>query len=200
MIAGVILAAGESQRMGQAKALLPYKGTTFLGHVIRALDRSGLGAVYVVLGHGADHIISQVEWGPAYLLVNPHYGQGQLSSVQTALRHLKDRAEAVVLCLIDHPLVSSVLVRSLLGAFRETQAPVVLPVCHGRRGHPVLFSRRVFPELLSAPPEVGARAVVRAHAAEVVEVKTEDEGILVNVDTPEAYRALLNRNDDPALP
>jgi molybdenum cofactor cytidylyltransferase len=129
-----------------------------------------------------------------HVLRNPDYRLGQLSSLQVALRFLEDHnTEAVLVCLVDHPAMTKPVVRTLLQRFRATAAPILIPTHQGRRGHPVLFSRRVFQELLEAPLQEGARFVVRRHEREVEFVETDDEGILLDIDRPDDYESLQKR-------
>ena len=203
MIAGIILAAGESSRMGRDKALLPLGRETFLEHLIEVL-RGEVQPLVVVLGHHAEQIESRLASFPEIQMVrNPDYQQGQLSSLQAALRALKNQSVAgALVCLVDHPAITKEVVRALLERFRQRAARrpeaseprvtrIIIPTCHGRRGHPVLFASGLFQELLDAPVEEGARFVVRRHAAEVDLVETGEEGILLDVDLPADYEALL---------
>ena len=191
-VAGVILAAGESRRMGHDKALLPLGERTFLSHLIEVLQGE-VAPVVVVLGHHADEIAKTLT-APSETIVlrNPDYPLGQLSSLQVALRHLENqRVAGTLVCLVDHPAASKMVVRELVKRFRKSAAPLVIPTYNGRRGHPVLFSRCLFPELLKAPLEEGARSVVRQHGGEIEFVAVNEPGILLDVDVPADYQALL---------
>jgi molybdenum cofactor cytidylyltransferase len=116
-----------------------------------------------------------------------------LSSLQIAIHHLQSASESnpvdgILVHLVDHPYLSSELVDLMIGRFYETQKLIVVPRFHGRRGHPVIFSRHLFPELLATPWDQGAKIVVHAHRDETLEIDTEDEGVLIDIDTPEEYR------------
>lgn len=197
MIAAIVLAAGESSRMGSPKALLGYplpggRETTFAEHLVDVFDRSEAEPILVVLGHDADRIRRALDWRRARPIENPRYREGMLSSIQAGLRALEDPAiEAALLCPVDHPGASPEVVRALMKTFDETRAPVILPVSEGRRGHPVLFARSVFPELLSAPNGVGARQVVWDHEDDLVEIESAPSGVHVDLDTPAEYEAWL---------
>ena len=124
--------------------------------------------------------------------MNPNWKQGQLSSIQAAIRSLPEgQTDGMMLFLVDHPLVSAATVGEIIAQFYESGRPIVLPKFRGKRGHPVIFARRLYDELLAAPADQGARAVVWAHAAEVLEVPTEDEGVVLNLNDPEALRRAL---------
>ena len=194
MIAGIILAAGESSRMGRDKALLPLGRETFLEHLIEVL-RGEVRPLLVVLGHHAAEIEERIAARADVQIVrNPNYKLGQLSSLQAALRALLNQPVAgAVVCLVDHPAITKAVVRTLLERFEKQSSSILIPTCGGRRGHPVLFPSRLFHELLDAPLEEGARVVVRRHAADVELVETGEEGILLDVDRPADYEALLER-------
>jgi molybdenum cofactor cytidylyltransferase len=181
-IAGIVLAAGESRRMGFPKPLLPYLGTTFLGHLLATLD--GLvDPVVIVLGAHADRIRAEIVIPHA--VVNENYAAGQLSSLQVGLRALPPHVDAALVALADHPCIDRALVSQLVGAWTESRPPVLIPTYRDRRGHPMIFSRPLFQELFDAPLDEGARAVVRKH--NVLHVPVETDGILQDLDDPEAY-------------
>jgi len=187
MLAAVILSGGASSRMGSPKALLPYQGRPFLEHLLDVAKHPSIGARRVVLGPDAETISSQVALTPEEIVINKDWERGQLSSVQAAIRSLPDGTSGILLCPVDHPLISKSLVNELIDAFEKTQAPVVVPLFEGHRGHPVIFSSRLYKELLHAPEDKGARAVVWAHANEICEVATEEEGCVLNLNDPEAF-------------
>jgi len=194
MIAGLILAAGESSRMGQDKALLTYHGHTFLESIIQTLRAAGLERLVVVLGYHAEEIQRALDLQAVQVVINQNYRQGQTSSLQAGLRALtKDAPEAVVLCLVDHPAVSAEVVKRLLDNFRASGAPVVIPTFQGQRGHPVLIAGALFEELLDCSPAEGANTVIRKYREATRYVEVEDRGILLDVDDPETYRCLESR-------
>jgi len=196
MIAALILAAGESRRMGSPKPLLRLGDTTFLERVLGQFLASRARPVVVVLGHEAERIQSQVRLDDARVVVNPDYRQGMLSSIRAGLRALEgEPVSGALVCPVDHPNVGTPLIDLLITRFEETLSPMVVPTHGGRRGHPVLFAARLFGELLTAPDPVGARQVVWDHADEVLEVPTEDRGIIMDIDTPEQYEDLSRRRN-----
>jgi molybdenum cofactor cytidylyltransferase len=191
MLAAVILSGGASRRMGSPKALLPFQGRPFLEHLLDVAKHPKIGVRRVVLGAHAQHIGREVALNPEELVVNEHWDQGQLSSIQAALRSLPQGTDGTMLFLIDHPLISRALVHGLVEQFYATHAPVVLPVFEGRRGHPVIFSAALYGELEKAPLELGARRVVWAHEAEVSQHMTMEEGCVVNLNDPAAFSRMM---------
>jgi molybdenum cofactor cytidylyltransferase len=198
VLAAVILSGGESRRMGSPKALIPYRGRTFLEHLLEVAHHPNISPTVVVLGPHADPIRKQVALDAVNVVINQEWEKGQLSSIQAAVRHLllNDASDGFLLFLVDHPFVSAELVNQLTSEFyrsgkgRSGKA-IVLPAFHGKRGHPVIFARRLYEELLAAPLDKGARTVVWAHADEVLEVPTEEEGVVLNVNDPETLRKTI---------
>jgi molybdenum cofactor cytidylyltransferase len=191
MLAAVILSGGASSRMGSPKALLPFQGRPFLEHLLEVTLRPEIGVRRVVLGAHAEPIAKAINLKADEIVINQEWEKGQLSSIQAALRSLPPGTDGILLCLIDHPLISSALVQDLIEQFYKTRSPIVLPVYEGRRGHPMIFSASLYDELLRAPLETGARAVVWTHKGEVEEVRTNEEGCVLNLNDPETLQKEL---------
>ena len=188
MIAGIILAAGESSRMGTDKALLTYRGRTFLEAILSTCREAGIDRLVVVLGHHAREIQRAVKLEGAEVVVNQNYHLGQTSSLQAGLKALETaEPEAIVLCLVDHPAVSVATVRKLVQTFQETRAAVVIPTFQNQRGHPVLIGRALFQELKGLSPDQGADTIIHKHRDATQFVEVSDPGVLTDVDDPETY-------------
>ncbi len=193
MIVAVILAAGESSRMGRPKALLPIHGVSFIEKIVGVLRAANIARIIVVLGHEAEAMRRQIGDLPVAILVNEDYKKGQLSSLIAAIRNLEASEQArgidgILVHLVDHPYISTGLIHVMVDKFYTTKKSIVIPRYRGRRGHPVIFSRTLFSELLAAPLDQGAKAVVHAHRDDTLEFDTEEEGVTIDIDTPEAYR------------
>jgi molybdenum cofactor cytidylyltransferase len=184
MLAAVILSGGASRRMGSPKALLSYQGRPFLEHLLDVARHPKIGVRRVVLGADAEPIAKEVSLAPDEIVINEDWEKGQLSSIQSALRSLPTQSDGMILFLIDHPLISSVLVDELIETFYSSRKSIVLPVYEGRRGHPVIFSSALYQELMEAPLETGARSVVWAQSGNVQVVQTNEEGCVLNLNDP----------------
>ncbi|MBZ5578796.1 MAG: nucleotidyltransferase family protein [Acidobacteriia bacterium] len=188
-VAGLILAAGESRRMGFPKALLPYRQETFLD-TLTGLFAARCKPVIVVLGAGAEQIRARAV-RPATFVVNPDYGRGMTTSLQCGLRAVPEDAEGVLFTLVDHPAVLPATLEAILSAPAPKGALLLrVPRYGAERGHPVWFSRVLIPEFLAIPDGGAANQVVRRHAAETEFLDLEDPGIVADIDDPEAYRKL----------
>jgi molybdenum cofactor cytidylyltransferase len=196
MVVGVVLSAGMSSRMGRPKALLPIGATSFVEWIVTSLRKTTIEKIVIVLGHNVAEIEAKIRHLPVTILVNRDHAQGQLSSLIVALRALeKENVDGILLHLVDHPFLNPELVNLMIERFYESKKLIVVPTYKGRRGHPVIFSSRLFGELLSAPLDQGAKSVVRAHAADTLEIETDDEGITYDIDTPEEYRRRVGRKN-----
>jgi molybdenum cofactor cytidylyltransferase len=183
-IEGLLLAAGESRRMGYPKPLLEIGGVTFLaksaGAILGAAER-----LIVVLGAYRDRIGAAVPHDPRIAIAyNPDFARGQLSSLKIGLAEVGEQARAVMVHLADHPLVSLATFQAVVAEYGRSRMPIVIARYQGRRGHPVLFDRSIFSELMEAPEDQGARVVVNREPSRVGYVDVEDAGTVLDLDTP----------------
>jgi len=196
MIRAIVLAAGASSRMGQAKAALPLgqTGETVVSRVVRTLLRGGLPDVTVVAGAHIDAVrMAMPSHEPrARLIEHPGWQQGQLSSLIAGLDAIADPLlEGALVTLVDVPLVKPETVAAVVAAWRRTRAPIVRPADGDRHGHPVIFDQSVFAALRAADPGVGAKAVFAQHRDRVLNVEVKDPGAFIDLDTPGDYEEVL---------
>jgi molybdenum cofactor cytidylyltransferase len=193
-IAGIILAAGRSSRMGRNKLLLELDGKPILVHAIDHALAAGLSEIVVVTGHQASKVKQVLGDRPVKIIEAREHRLGMSASLKAGLRALSPKAEAALVMLGDMPQVSPALLRRLIGAYNPTEGrSIVLPTVAGKRGNPVLFDRRYFAEMLALEGDVGARHLIGEHDDQVAEVAVEDTGVFTDVDTPEAYEKLLGK-------
>ena len=190
-IAGVILAAGESRRMGRPKALLEWRGATVLDHMIELVG-SVADPVIVVVGYHAEAI--RAHGVRATLIANPHPERGMLSSLQCGLRAVPVEAEAVLFTPVDIPAVSAGTLQTLAAA---SSAPLVVPVFEGRRGHPVRIARPLMDEILALAEGAQARDAIHRYLDRAIMVEVTDRGVVEDIDDPAAYER-LRREDTGA--
>lgn len=194
-LAAAILAGGESRRMGTPKALLPYCGRTFAEHLLEIASHPRVGIKRVIVGAHAREISAKLRDSGAEIVINREWEQGQLSSIQAAVRSLPaNETSGLLLCPVDHPLVSAELIARLIEAFDSSGKLIVLPTYRGKRGHPLIFAASLYGELLAASPEIGARQVVWAHAGDLLEIPTEEEGVVLNLNDPATLQRALEAN------
>jgi molybdenum cofactor cytidylyltransferase len=178
--------------MGRPKALVPFGGLTFVEHLLAATNHPRVGVVRVVLGANAESIQAELKLDSETVVANQDWQQGQLSSIQAAIRSLPaDETAGLLLCPVDHPLISSQLVSRLIAEFDTDRKLIVLPTHLGHRGHPVIFHANLYRELLAASPDVGARQVVWAHPDAIAEIDTDEAGVILNLNDPETMRKAL---------
>jgi molybdenum cofactor cytidylyltransferase len=178
--------------MGRPKALLTAGagGETFFDRVTRTLLEGGVEGVVVVLGAGGEAIRAAIGADRPHvrIVTNLNHEQGQLSSLVAGLDAVDGPGvSAALVTLIDAPLIAAATVEALIRAHLETGALIVRPVSQGRHGHPVIFARPLFEELRQADPLQGAKSVVHAHVAQILEIPVQDEGAFIDIDTPEDY-------------
>jgi molybdenum cofactor cytidylyltransferase len=187
-VTAVVLAAGESRRMGRQKLLLPWGETTVLGQVLANVRASEIHDILLVSGHEAAAVEAVARAQGVAAVWNEAYAAGEmLSSLQTAVRHLPPEIEAVLVVLGDQPMVGTAVVNQLLHAYWGMAGPIVAPVYQGQRGNPVLIDRRYFPELLALPLGAAPRDLLRRHADAIHLVEVSEESVLLDLDRPEAY-------------
>jgi molybdenum cofactor cytidylyltransferase len=186
MISAILLAAGESRRMGRPKQLLEWQGKPLLLHVLENLIRSSADEIILVLGREAKKIRKSLPEFPIKIVVNPNYQTGMASSLRQGLLAMNPGSEAFLLCLADQPGIGPDLIRGFRQA--EPRRGIVRPVYRGVPGHPVLIGARYLPEALQLIGDAGARRILINHPEDILEIEVEQEAVLMDMDTPEEYR------------
>lgn len=190
-VAGIVLAAGRSTRMGRPKQLLPFRGRTVLECVVDNALASSLHRVVVVLGHEAENVMPLLGHRRVTTVVNPLYGEGQSSSLKAGLGALTGETDAALFLLGDQPLVTPATIDLLIAAYADSPSPIVIPTFEGQRGNPVLFSRETFPRIEALNGDCGARVLFQEYAEEIHIVVVNTPAIHFDLDTEEDYLRLL---------
>ena len=191
MIWGMILAAGESKRMGKPKLLLPFGEKTIIERVIDSVIQSKLDDVLVVLGAHREKIEKKIKDFSIKIVVNPNFKNDMLSSVQCGFRALPEDVEASLVILGDQPEISIALINKIVEAYKKSKKGIVLPVYRKNRGHPVLIDMKYQGEIEDLNPDLGLRNLVYKHAEDILEVEVKTPSILQDIDTIEDYNREL---------
>ncbi len=193
-IAAVVLAAGESRRMGTPKQLLPFAGRTILQCVVDTLLAAGVDEVIVVLGHLAEQVRAVLDSRPVRPVVNPLHRQGMLSSVKCGVRAIGAEYDAVLFALGDQPQIASSVVREVMSHYRKGNAGIVIPRYGEKKGHPIIMNLHTYRDaILNLPEDVGLNALVQAHADDVHLIDMGAEEIVRDIDNRDDYARELAR-------
>jgi molybdenum cofactor cytidylyltransferase len=188
VICAIVLAAGQSERMGTQKLLLPWGGTTVIGHIVEQLLHSALDQVIVVTGHDQTLVGRELAERSVTFTHNPHYASGMLSSVRCGIKALAPDCQAALVALGDQPMIGSPLIDQMITAFNATDKQILIPTCKDQRGHPLLFSRRYFSEILTDFDDTGLHGLLQVHAQDILELKVSTPSVLGDIDRPEDYQ------------
>ncbi len=191
-VAAVILAAGQSRRMGRPKQLVRVAGKTLLEHTIANVGATGVHEIALVLGAGADEIRNQLMLKGVKVVVNPEFQQGMGTSIGAGLRALSPTATAALIVLADQPFVQPATLDQLIACYAKEKPQIVIPVFKGFRGNPVLLDRSVFPEVMGLTGDVGCRAIFGEHTQGIHKLAVDDVGVLLDADTTEDVEELEN--------
>lgn len=212
-VSAILLAAGESKRMGVSKLLLPFGNSNIIEQAINSLLNSKINELIIVVGYMAEElagkiakksvktvvnrqyrqgvstsiIAGKVAKKPVKIVVNRQYQQGMSTSIIAGLKIVDKGAQGIMIALGDQPLVDSKTIDRLVEEFQKHDRGIIIPVCQGRRGHPVIFSIKYDEELLHLEGDVGGRQIVKDHPDEVLEVAVNCEGIHIDIDTVWSY-------------
>ena len=192
-VSAVILAAGTSSRMGQAKQLLALGESTVLAQTLAHVQAVAFHEVILVLGASAEAIRSQLSAQELQIVVNPAYQQGIASSLHAGLSAVDPNSDAALIVLADQPFIRPRTLIQIVEEYRRSQAQIVVPTHQGQRGNPVLLDRSVFAEIMALEGDVGSRAIFAQHMNGIVNVEVEDKGILIDLDDPGDYERLKTK-------
>jgi molybdenum cofactor cytidylyltransferase len=190
----VVLAAGLSRRMGQAKLLLPIRGRPVVRLTVECVLAGGIDTVVVVSGREHEVLAEALSGLPVRFAVNPTPEAGQSSSIRVGIAALPERTDAALIVLGDQPFLSREIIPALLAAFTRTGKPIVVPRYRDGRGNPVLFGRAMFPELAQVVGDQGARAVIERDPSRVAGVEF-DSPMPQDIDTPDDYDRLQRHGE-----
>ena len=195
MIGAVVLAAGESKRMGTQKLLLPYAGSTIIEHITDQVIESGAGTCVIVTGHEPDRVMHRLRGRTVVFAHNASYREGMLTSVRAGLTAADGSWQAAVIVLGDQPSITAATINRLLEEHAKNPNSVLVPVFEARRGHPILAPVRFHAEIMNRFDDTGLRGLLRAHPEAVTEVSVDTPAILEDMDYPEDYQRALRALD-----
>jgi len=194
MNVAIILAAGESRRMGQPKQLLPFAGKTMLECVIDAFRTPRVDEIRVVLGYKADEIAAKITRLPCKIVKNEHYQQGMFTSMQAGLRELPKRPGIVMIAVCDQPRLKRETVEALIEKFEKERHKILIPSYNGRQGHPPLLRAQYAKEILAMDESMTLKHFYGKHADDITRLVVEDEGVLIDIDDRETYERELTKS------
>ena len=187
-ISAILLAAGESKRMGVNKLALPWGRKTVLERCVDVLVRSNIKEVVVVLSDRTKALGNRLRGPKVRLVMNPNYERGMSTSIRRGVQAVDRKSDGILIALGDQPLLRTKTINALIHALVQEKGKIIVPIFRGSRGHPVLFGPTFKKELLQLKGDVGARSLLQRHPKSVFEVRTRSEGVVVDVDTWNDYR------------
>jgi len=191
MISAILLAAGESKRMGEPKQLMPFSRGTMVEQTVDNLLNSAVDEVVGVVGHKAEEVIKTIVTKPVKLAVNPDYQQGMSTSIIAGLKLVDSGARAVMLVLGDQPFVDSQTINSLIDEFHNHDKGIAIPTYQGMRGHPIIFALKYKEKLLELKGDIWGRQIIKDHPDDVLEISVDSEGIITDINTRSDYQSHL---------
>ena len=191
MMSSILLAAGESKRMGKPKELMPFGQSSIVEQTIDNLLGSAVNEVIVVIGHRAEEVIRLIATRPVKLAVNPNYEQGMSTSIIAGLNLVDSQAQAIMLALGDQPAIDRQTINRLIKAFYTHDKGIAIPTYQGRRGHPIIFAVKYKEKLLELKGDIGGRQIVKDHPDDILEVAVNSESILTDIDTISDYQSYI---------
>jgi molybdenum cofactor cytidylyltransferase len=191
MVSAIVLAAGESRRMGRPKQLLRLGERTLLDLTLDNVRKSSVDEIILVLGSSAAEIQQQVSTQGVKIVVNPAYQEGMASSLRAGIAALDPRSQAALIVLADQPCIRPTTLNRLIEHHGSTRPQIVIPTYRGFRGNPVLLDRSVFSEVMEIRGDIGCRAIFGSHAENISKLEVDDPGILLDVDTSNDLKSFV---------
>jgi molybdenum cofactor cytidylyltransferase len=192
-IRSIILAAGESKRMGFPKMLLKFNGKTMIEKVLDNVAESDSDSILVVLGAGRENLIALVRKYDVKYCYNKNYRDGMLSSVQCGFKNLPSDTVATLVFQGDQPFITPAVINMVINAFKMSGKGIIIPVYEGKRGHPLLLDKKYSDQIDELDPGKGLRSITYLNAGDVLEVETDEPGILRDFDTYDDYKKQSNQ-------
>ena len=192
MLSAILLAAGESKRMGKPKQLMPLGKSTLLEQAVDNLLDSSVDETIVVVGHQAEEITGKIASRPLKIAINPDYRHGMSTSIVTGLIMVNPRSQAVMLALADQPLVTSRTINQLIDTFNNHDKGIAVPTHRGRRGHPIIFDIKYKAELFKLKGDIGGREIIQNHPDDVLKVAVDSESVISDIDTQDDYQSQIS--------
>jgi molybdenum cofactor cytidylyltransferase len=189
----IILAAGESKRMGSPKMILPFRGMTIIEKVIENVLSSDVDKTIIVLGAGKEKILKLTEKLPVMYCFNENYKNGMLTSVKRGFEYLPKDFRAAVVLLGDQPMIGASVINTVIKGYNESGKNIIIPVYNNKRGHPLLVDKRYWDEIISLDGPEGLKELINRHPDDLLEVETGNPEILTDIDTEEEYLNELNQ-------
>ena len=198
MISGILLAAGQSRRMGSLKQLLPFGSTTIIDSGINSLRATRIAELIIVVGYRADEVSEHIQIYQQdtriKLILNQQYLTGMTSSVQAGLRAVSPQSQALVLALVDQPRVTSHTIDQLIDTYYQSQATIIKPRYLGQTGHPLIIARTCWPEILALSADQGLNLVTRAYQSQTHYLEVADSAVIEDIDTPDDYAREVSKH------
>jgi molybdenum cofactor cytidylyltransferase len=191
MISAILLAAGQSKRMGELKQLMPFGQSTIVEQAVNNLLGSAVDEVIVVVGYKAEDVTKALAAKPVKVVINPDYEQGMSTSIIAGLKSVHIRTQGIMLALGDQPLVDSQIINLLIEELYNHDKGIAVPTYQGRRGHPIIFAIKYKEQLLELSGDMGGRQIIENHPDDVLEVAVDSEGIVADFDTTDDYQAYV---------
>ena len=192
MIYAILLAAGESKRMGTLKQILPFGKSTVIETIIDSLLESDIEKVRVVLGYRSEEISGVIGNRKVDIVINNNYKNGMLSSIKCGISSLPENAEAFLLCLVDQPTIAPSDINKLIKAYRKSGKGIIIPAYNGKRGHPIIFDRKYIDDIINLKEDGdGLREVVWKNSHDVLEIEVENEAVIKDMDNRNEYEEII---------